>query len=1044
DERGIVIKNKARLVAQGHTQEEGINYDEVFAPVARIEAIRLFLACASFKDFVVYQTDVKSAFLYGKIEEEVYVCQPLGFEDPNFPHTVYKVKKALYGLHQALRAWSTKKELSTEFEKLMHDKFQMSSMRELSFFLGLQVKQKSDGIFISQDKYVAKILKKFDFVTVKTTSTPMESNKPLTKDEKAENVDVHLYRSMIGSLMYLTTSRPNITFAVCACASLWYPKDSPFDLKAYSDSDYAGASLDRKSTTGGCQFLGKSDNEYILVIAKDGRCFVNISEVTTGNTLLSTTGQSNTVASAIICLADNQKFNFSKYIFDHMHNEIYVISSHTKKIFANMRRIGAGFSGVITPLFDTMMVQATADMGDTLVETHQPPIGDPPSTSRPQKKKSLGRNRGRRQSLQEHVFDLQEAKDAQSKEIADLKKKASLGAQDDASKQERTIKEIDQDDEIALDVDTQGRKTNDEMFGVNDLIGEQVVTIVAEKLSVKPTILAAATKVTTAVPTPRAKGIIFHKQKQSHIPTISSLKDKGKAKMIEPEVPIKKKDQIRMDEEYARQLKAEEQEAARLSRAQQDEEVNISWDNTQAMMEDDSLLAKRLQAREREEFSEVKKARIKKEAQESSTKRTAKSLESKISKKQKVDKNVEPVIDDTKELKKCMEIVPDDEDEVLVKATPISSRSPTIIDYKFTRMERRTILRSLELMVDHDVEMAYDLLRFIRKQLMKGLEGVTAIQILNLTLGYGFQDQFRLGSTIVDVAQVCTVATTITITTKEITLAQAREALKTSKPKVKGIVFQEPATKKLQANFDEEERLTREKAEKEESANIALIEIWDDIQAKIEADHQLAKRLQLVEGKEKRVGEELVQEITKKQKVEDDKEKAELKQLMETIPDEEEVAIDAIPLAVKSPRIIDWKIHKEGKTSYDQIVRADGKSQIPVESMDYLLWRDMKTMFEPHVEDEVSKMQQGYKVLEWKLEHGRMILESVENGPLIWPTVEENGVARKKKYAELSAAKKIQADYDTKATNIILQALPADIYSIVNYHRVGKDLWEIF
>ncbi|GJV75684.1 putative ribonuclease H-like domain-containing protein [Tanacetum coccineum] len=327
DERGIVIRNKARLVAQGYTQEEGIDYDEVFAPVARIEAIRLFLAYASFKDFVVYQMNVKSAFLYSKIEEEVYVCQPPWFEDPEFPDRVYKVEKALYGLHQAPRAWyetlstylldnrfqrgqidktlfikrvksdillvqvyvddiifgSTKKELCTEFEKLMHKKFQMSSMGELTFFLGLQVTQKDDGIFISQDKYVDEILKKFGFSTVKTASTPMETLKPLMKDENAEDVDVYLYRLMIGSLMYLASSRPSIMFVVCACArfqvtpkvshlhavkrifrylkgqpklGLWYPKDSPFYLEAYSDSDYAGASLDRKSTTRGCQFLG--------------------------------------------------------------------------------------------------------------------------------------------------------------------------------------------------------------------------------------------------------------------------------------------------------------------------------------------------------------------------------------------------------------------------------------------------------------------------------------------------------------------------------------------------------------------------------------------------------------------------------------------------------------------------------------------------------------------------------------------------------------------------------------------------------------------
>nr|GEV42498.1 putative ribonuclease H-like domain-containing protein [Tanacetum cinerariifolium] len=198
DERGIIVRKKARLVAQGHTQEEGIDYEEVFAPVARIEAIRLFLAYASFMGFIVYQMDVKSAFLYGTIEEEVYVCQPPGFKDPDHPDKVYKVVKALYDLHQAPRAWYetlanyllengfqrgkidqtlfikrqkgdillvqiyvddiifglTNKDLCKAFEKLMKDMFQMSSMGELTIFLGLQVKQKKDGIFISQDKYV--------------------------------------------------------------------------------------------------------------------------------------------------------------------------------------------------------------------------------------------------------------------------------------------------------------------------------------------------------------------------------------------------------------------------------------------------------------------------------------------------------------------------------------------------------------------------------------------------------------------------------------------------------------------------------------------------------------------------------------------------------------------------------------------------------------------------------------------------------------------------------------------------------------------------
>ncbi|GKF42984.1 retrovirus-related pol polyprotein from transposon TNT 1-94, partial [Tanacetum coccineum] len=184
DERGIVVRNKARLIAHGYTQEEGIYYDEIFALM-----------------------DVKSAFLYGKIEEKVYVCQPLGFKDPEFPDRVYKVKGDIL---LVFIFGSTKKELCTKFERLMHKKFQMSSMGELTFFLGLQVLKKEDEIFISQDNYMDEILKKLGFSTIKTVSTPMETSKPLLKDAEAENVDVHLYRLMIRSLMYLTASRPDI------------------------------------------------------------------------------------------------------------------------------------------------------------------------------------------------------------------------------------------------------------------------------------------------------------------------------------------------------------------------------------------------------------------------------------------------------------------------------------------------------------------------------------------------------------------------------------------------------------------------------------------------------------------------------------------------------------------------------------------------------------------------------------------------------------------------------------------------------------------
>nr|GEU33375.1 ribonuclease H-like domain-containing protein [Tanacetum cinerariifolium] len=236
DKRGIVVRNKARLVAQGLRQKEGINYDEVFAHVARIEAIRIFLAFASFMGFIIYQMDVKSAFLYGTIEEEV-----MGIEG----------------------------ELYTRL---------CLSRRTRMLSCSAGVKQGEEGIFISQDKYVAEILKKFDFSSVRIASTPIETQKPLVKDEEAAAVDVYLYRSMIGSLMYLIASRPDIMFIVCACSrfqvapklshlyavkrifrylkgqlklGLWYPRGSLFDVEAYSDSDYTGANLDKKSTTGG-------------------------------------------------------------------------------------------------------------------------------------------------------------------------------------------------------------------------------------------------------------------------------------------------------------------------------------------------------------------------------------------------------------------------------------------------------------------------------------------------------------------------------------------------------------------------------------------------------------------------------------------------------------------------------------------------------------------------------------------------------------------------------------------------------------------------
>ncbi|GJR47254.1 retrovirus-related pol polyprotein from transposon TNT 1-94 [Tanacetum coccineum] len=327
DEDQTVIRNKARLVAKGYAQEEGIDFEESFAPVARLEAVRIFVAHAAHKSFPIYQMDVKTAFLNGPLKEEVYVAQPEGFVDPDHPEKVYLLRKALYGLKQAPRAWydelsnflmskgftkgtidptlfkikygedillvqiyvddiifgSTNPKYSKRFEKLMHSRFEMSLMGEMKFFLGLQIHQSPKGIFINQAKYALEILKKHNMDNCHSIGTPLATKPKLDVDLSGEPVDQSDYRSKIGSLMYLTSSRPDLVQAVCYCAryqarptqkhlkevkrifkylkgtinmGLWYPKDSGFELTAFSDADHAGCLDTRKSTSGGIQFLG--------------------------------------------------------------------------------------------------------------------------------------------------------------------------------------------------------------------------------------------------------------------------------------------------------------------------------------------------------------------------------------------------------------------------------------------------------------------------------------------------------------------------------------------------------------------------------------------------------------------------------------------------------------------------------------------------------------------------------------------------------------------------------------------------------------------
>ncbi|GJV06037.1 retrovirus-related pol polyprotein from transposon TNT 1-94 [Tanacetum coccineum] len=302
---GNLNQRTLRLVVQVYNQQEGIDYNETYTLVARLESIRILLAYVCAFDFKLFQMDVKCAFLNGFINEEVYVAQTPGFIDFEKPNHVYKLKKALYGLKQAPKAWydrlkaflvkhehkekksenliivqiyvddiifgSTCQDMRDDFAKIMHNEFEMSMMGELNFFLGLQIKQMEDDIFFNQSKYIKGMLKKFGLEDSKPMKTSMSSDAKLTKDEECESVNSTKCRGMIGSLLYLMTSRPDIMFSVCLCArfqedpktsyteavkrifgyirgtthlGLWYPKGTGIETVVYADSDHAGDYLD--------------------------------------------------------------------------------------------------------------------------------------------------------------------------------------------------------------------------------------------------------------------------------------------------------------------------------------------------------------------------------------------------------------------------------------------------------------------------------------------------------------------------------------------------------------------------------------------------------------------------------------------------------------------------------------------------------------------------------------------------------------------------------------------------------------------------------
>ncbi|GJR47088.1 putative ribonuclease H-like domain-containing protein [Tanacetum coccineum] len=666
-------------------------------------------------------------------------------------------------------------------------------------------------------------------------STPMETQKPLLKDEDGEEVDVHLYRSMIGSLMYLTSSRPDINFA-CVCRAryqvnpkvshlhavkrifryfkgqpklgLWYPKDSPFELVAYTDSDYAGASLDKKFITG-----------------------------------------------------EQDRGNINK--------------TQSKATLNEPSSIGTS-SGSGPRCQDTI--------GDTIAQTGIDNVSkhsNDPLLAREKK------NRSKTHGLKRlYKVGLSTRIESSKDEGLD---------EEGASKQGR-IDDIDANGDIYL----VNVHRDEDMFGVNDLEGDEVVveTEVASKdvnLSVDEVTLAqalaalksakpkadkvmlqepeqgtittttAAIIVTAASTRPKAKGLVIHEEEQATTPTVSSqqpsqvkVQDKGKGIMEEPEKPTKRKDQIRHDEEVAQrlqaQMQAELEEEDRLVRQREEEANIVSWDNVQAMIDVDYQMAQQMQAEEQEKLSIKEKSKLFVQLLEARKKHFA-----------------------------------------AIRAKEKRNQPPT-------KAQKRNTMSTY----------------------LKNMAGYKHNQLKNKS----FDDIQKLF---------------------------------------------DKAMKRVNTFVDMDTELVEG--------------------SEVRAEAEIAQ-----ESSSKRAGTELEQESIKKQKLDEDKETVELQRLIEVVPDKEEVAIDAIPLATKPPSIVDYKIHKEGKKTYYQIIRADGSSKMylvfshmlksfdredletlwklvkakhgstrPEEGYERVLWGDLKTMFDPHVEDQVWRNQQDYRVLDWKL-----------------------------------------------------------------------------
>nr|GEV84405.1 hypothetical protein [Tanacetum cinerariifolium] len=592
------------------------------------------------------------------------VIQIIGFEDPDYPDKVYKVVKALYGLYQAPRAW-----YETLANYLLENRFQRGKIDQTLF-----IKRQKDGIFSSHDKYVAEILRKFGLTDGKSASTLIDTEKPLLKDLDGKDVDVHTYKSMIGSWMYLTSSRLDIMFAVCVCArfqvqpkvshlhavkrifrylkgkpylGLWHPKDSPFNLVAYSDNDYASASLDRKSTTGGCQFLG---------------CRLISWQCKKQTVVATSSTETEYVAAASCCTQvlwiQNQLLDYGyillECVFLDFGQTMQVAKSSMKSLKRNLHDQTVFGKDSSNPLMANNLPKTV------WYSTHHVALM---KSWLVQKQTALDTSEGFDQIID--FLNASSIKYALTA-LVDRKKVIITKATVQEALRLDDTESIDclPNDEIFTELSRMGKG----FFGVetplfkgmivaqqaDDVADEVVTDAAAATITAATTLITATTITTTLSAARRRKGIVIRDPKETATPSIiihsePKSKDIGKGIMVQEPKPLKKQAQIEQDEAYAKELEAE------LNK-------NINWDDViERYFNSNVAFLEKTKEQMEEEYIKA-------------LKRKTESSKEKAAKKQKLDEEVE-------ELKKHLLIVLNDDDDVYTEAIPLALKVP-VIDYK--------------------------------------------------------------------------------------------------------------------------------------------------------------------------------------------------------------------------------------------------------------------------------------------------------------------------------------------------------------------------